>query len=140
MTPKSAVGPRRASDTIFAALDIEPEDTEEARLAVSDLGIDVARLAGRLKKLVADQDEEERKARIAAATAAHAVDVARLRSIAPEPQRPRQQQLALLRGHLAKVPADQVSLHFMQFEAATDDDLARLVALARHLAGAEDDS
>lgn len=118
---------------VLAALEAEPMDDEDGRVAVAELGIDMPRLAGRLRALVVERDDMERKARYAAAAADRRRELAELHAIPPVPKRTRSAHIAEIRSHISRLPPEQVSMHFMKFENANDEDLARLEALARYL-------
>jgi hypothetical protein len=85
---------------VFAALDAEPMD-DDGRAAAAELGIDVGRLAGRLRALVADRDEMERKARYAAAAADRRRELTELRGIPPAPKRTRSAHITQIQSHIA---------------------------------------
>lgn len=121
------------AERVIAALDAEPFDEADQRAAVADLGIDIDRLAARLGKFVADQDDVERKARYAAAAAERKRELADFHAIAAAPKRSRNEHIAEIQSYIKRLPPEQVSLHFMKYEEATDDDLARLEAIARYL-------
>jgi len=118
---------------VLAALEAEPIDDEDGRVAVAELGIDAKRLAARLRGLVVERDEVERKARYAAAAADRRRELAELHAIPPAPKRSRSAHITEIRSFIVKLPPEQVSMHFMKFETASDEDLARLEALARYL-------
>ncbi|MDX2086352.1 MAG: hypothetical protein SFX73_00825 [Kofleriaceae bacterium] len=118
---------------MLAALEAEPMDDEDGRAAVAELGIDAKRLAARLRSLVVERDDIERRARYAAAAADRHRELADLHTIPAAPKRSRAAHIAEIRSFISKLPPEQVSMHFMKFETARDEDLARLEALARYL-------
>lgn len=124
---------REDADRIIAALDAEPMDDADGDIAVRALGIDVTKMAARLRKMVADHDEGARQERFAAAKRDRVSALADLHAADAPVVRPRQEQIRRIRSHVARLPPEQVSMHFMKFEEATDEDLARLEVLARHL-------
>lgn len=118
---------------VLAALEAEPMDDEDGRAAVAELGIDAKRLAAGLRALVAERDEIDRRARYAAVAADRRRELADLHAISPAPKRTRAAHITEIQSFISKLPPEQVSMHFMKFETASDEDLARLEALARYL-------
>jgi len=118
---------------IDAALDDDPIEPDEARAAVRDLGIDVAKMAARVRARVSAADERDRRARFDDARRAYATEVERLAAREREPERPRGEQIAVLQALLARAGSREVSMHFHKYDEATDDELAEMIRALRHL-------
>lgn len=126
------------------ALDSEPIPDDVAREVVRDLGIDVKSFAAKLRSSVSSWEASARRARFAEAERKRQERQALLARLPTEPIRSRAEQMALLtRYKPAHMSGPQ--LNFMKFNEMTDEELARLVAVARfdaehpELAADEDD-
>ena len=126
---------RQQTEALADALDDTPIDAAEAKAAVDQLGVDVPVLAAKLRATVAEAD---RKARFAAASLAYAEELAKLEMHKHAPA-PRDQHLATMKRLIARVPREQVAMHFLKYESATDDELGELVRSLQHLLGDGDE-
>ncbi|AKU97419.1 hypothetical protein AKJ09_04083 [Labilithrix luteola] len=129
---------RREIEALIEALDDAPIDEEQARETVSQLGIDVSELAGRLRMQVAQADARERETRIHEARKAYAAEVEALERRRISATQSRDEQLTMFRALLSKVPPQQVAVHFHKYESATDEELAELIRALRHLLGEDE--
>jgi hypothetical protein len=121
---------RKQLTSLRRALDEESVADDVAREVVRELGVDVHALAARLRTTVAEWETNDRKRRIANAEKQRRRREARIAQLPSEPIRPRAEQLALLEKFKPK-GATSASVHYMKFEKSSQEDLARLVALAR---------
>jgi hypothetical protein len=126
-------------ERIVEAMDDEPIDDDKAKETVAALGIDVKQMAAGLRAKVAAADAADRKRTFEAAQAAYAAEVERLERRKHEPKRSRDENLLAFRSLLAKVPPERVAMHFLKYEAASDEELEELLRALRHLLG-EDES
>lgn len=112
------------------ALDGEAIPDDLAKEVVRDLGVDVKAFAAKLRSSVSEWDAADRKKRFAEAERKRLQRQALLAQLPPEPVRPRGEQMSLLAKY--KPPhTTGAQLNFMKFQEMTDEELARLVALAR---------
>jgi hypothetical protein len=130
---------RREIEALVDALDDVPIDAEHVREKVAELGIDVPAMAARIRAKIAAADAADRKKRFADASAEYTSAVERLASRRPEPKRERAAQEAIFKALVAKAPPQAVAMHFHRYESATEDELAEMIRVLRHLLGEDDE-
>jgi hypothetical protein len=123
--------PRERLRRIVEALDEEPPGEDEAREVVAALGVDVAALAERIRRRAREIEAATPDARALLLAGFEAARVARRR--APEPVRPRAEQIARIHALMARAEQVQVAAHFRKLEDAGDDELAALLGSLRDL-------
>ena len=110
------------------------EALDDTPLEGANHGVDIPALAGKLRGMVAAAD---RKDRFAAASLAYAEALARLEQTKHAAPAGRDAQLATMKKLIARVPQEQVAMHFLKYESASDEELAELVRALQHLLGDE---
>ena len=125
---------RQMLGRVMRALDEEPISEVEAHEAVEELKLNVNVMAAHIRQMIAARDEVDRQARLKTKEELWRAEQDAFGSGPAEPIRERKEQIRRLRECLDQLPPDQVSMHFLKFEEATDRDLAQLLAIARHLA------
>lgn len=129
--------PRRKLRHIVDALDDEPPSAEEAAEVVRALGADIPAIAARLRAKIAAAPATEEARKRAELRRAYERERAAA-TTAAEPVRPRAEQLAIIRGLLARAGERAVALHYRKFDEATDEELADLVTTLRRLVADDD--
>ena len=141
MKKRAARTDREKIESLIALLADEDDlpTSEEARERVTAMGLDSDEVAASIKERIERHIALATEARIATAAEGYERAAAKLASRA-EPLRPRDEQLAILRGLIDRAGPRAVAVHFRNFEEATDQDLAQMIATLRHLLGEDDPS
>jgi len=129
---------RRELEALTEALDDVPTSEEEDRATTAALGVDVAKMAADIRSKIADADKRERERRVEEARRAYAAEIERLERRRIEAKPTRDEQLAVFRSLIARVPAQAVAMHFHKYESASDEELAELIRALRHLLGEDE--
>jgi hypothetical protein len=132
--PKDDV--ERLENLIEGLMDVDEDELpsrEQIHAEAKAHGIDFDAWAAQIERKVATHVEAERRVREEELTRQREAAAARFAARAAEPLRPRDEQIAILHELLRRTAPEEVSLHFLKFKEATDEDLARMVGELRHL-------
>jgi hypothetical protein len=122
-------------ETLIEALDDVPIDEAEGREATKRLGIDVKKLAGSIRDRIAVADGTDRARRFDDARQVYREHAARYDAKPAEPRRSAEEQRAIVRSLVARVPRESAPAvaNFHKFEQATEEELAEMIKALRHL-------
>lgn len=137
MTRRNEKDADRIVDNVLDALDDEPVTDAEVRETLAELGYDAKSGAASMRAHIEARLKEERRTRLAEAENRRLIEVARVQNLPAEPVLPRHEQIAVLKGLIGRA-GPQVAVHFMKYESATPEELARMVAELRYLLEDED--
>lgn len=114
----------------------DPVDDAEAQAFTRRIGINVEALAASFRARVAAADAEDRAKRFSEAQGAFEAESASYTTRPREPRRSLEAQRAELSRLAARIPKDApVSMHYLKFDEATEDELAEMITALRHLLG-----
>lgn len=139
---KKRTPPRTAQNFVYRLVELDesvPLSNEEARAILREAGVDPAHELKRALALVEVEEQKQRQARFAKADAERKATLARMSSPKQQCSRP---QLLYRLDELKRLapPEAQPQTYFKNFEAASDDDLARIVADFEHLLALDSES
>lgn len=127
---------RRTSvhDVVVGSVDDEPFDVLDADS--SDLaGLDLVKVGVEMRALVDGLDAVERRKRLVAAESARRSAMTSFLGKSASPRKPRAELQAELRQLAQRGGQTMLQQYQMKFEAASDDDLVRMIAEAKHALG-----
>ncbi len=138
---KKRTPPSTAQEFVARLMELDssvPLTDEDANAILREAGLDPARELKRAMALVEAEEQRQRQARFVKADADRRAALAKLTH--PKQQRSRQQLLQRLTEIKGLAPREaQPQAYFKNFEAASAEDLERIVADFEHLLGLDSD-
>ena len=138
---KKRTPPSTAQEFVARLMELDssvPLTDEDANAILREAGLDPARELKRAMALIEAEEQRQRQARFVKADAERRSALAKLTH--PKQQRSRQQLLQRLTEIKGLAPREaQPQAYFKKFEAASAEDLERIVADFEHLLGLDSD-
>ena len=138
---KKRTPPSTAQEFVARLMELDssvPLTDEDANAILREAGLDPARELNRAMALIEAEEQRQRQARFVKADAERRSALAKLTH--PKQQRSRQQLLQRLTEIKGLAPREaQPQAYFKNFEAASAEDLERIVADFEHLLGLDSD-
>lgn len=138
---KKRTPPSTAQEFVARLMELDssvPLTDEDANAILREAGLDPARELKRAMALIEAEEQRQRQARFVKADAERRSALAKLTH--PKQQRSRQQLLQRLTEIKGLAPREaQPQAYFKNFEAASAEDLERIVADFEHLLGLDSD-
>jgi hypothetical protein len=128
---------RRELELLADALDEAEPTPEEIAGTVARLPVTPAKWAVDIRGRIAAADEADRQARFEQSRRGYRNEVRRLDARKPEPVRPIHEAQLIIKDLMARAPAG-VSVNFLKYENATEEELAEMIRALRHLLGEDE--